>query len=257
MSYRLSPRDMSGLTILAEQYGGPLDVVALMLGVSINRAYRITAKWEAAHMISDKRLRPVPGPSWIYPSKSAAEALLGRPVRHWVPTPKMAAHTKAVLQLRLAVTGLDPDRWISERELRGEIPIARTGEARPHIHDGRFYTQAGDLWAVEVELKSKNPAAARAAVFQAHRAAQAAGCAGLAYYCRGEGVKSTVREAAKGLTDGPQLRLVDLDGFLKEHDMYLPEPVLPRRGLRVIKGGADTKDSQVTDRTETGKAVSQ
>ncbi|WP_194828591.1 hypothetical protein [Nocardia sp. XZ_19_231] len=259
MSFRLSPRDMSGLTILAEMYGAPMDLVAEMLGVSVNRAYRITAKWTAAGMVSDRRLRPVPGPSWIFPTKSSAEALLGRQVRYWVPTPKMAAHTKAVLQLRLALTGTDLDRWTAERLLRGEVGPTKQGESRQHIHDGRYVTPAGDLWAVEVELTAKSIVAARSAVFQAHRVAKSAECVGLAYYCRGEAVKTVIRTAAAGLdtTDGPQMRLIDLDEFLAKQKAETSSPDL-RPGLRVIAGGAaDHKNPQVSDRTENGKAVSQ
>ncbi|MFD4432070.1 hypothetical protein [Nocardia sp. NPDC058497] len=258
MSIRLSPRDMVGLTILAEMYGAPMDVVGEMLGVSSSRTYRIVSKWAAAGMISDRRPRPVLGPSWIFPTKSTAEALLGRPVRYWVPTPKMAAHTKAVFQLRLALTGMDLDRWISERVLRGEVGMVQAGQSRPHIHDGRYYTTAGDLWAVEVELTAKSIAVARSSVFQALRVAKAAECVGLRYYCRGEAVKTVIRTAASGLNadDLPQLRLVDLDEFLASQKAESSSSDL-RPGLRVIAGGAADHNTQVTARTENGKAVSQ
>ncbi|MEU4343110.1 hypothetical protein AB0H00_17840 [Nocardia sp. NPDC023852] len=251
----LGPRDMLVLTILAEMYGAPLDLVAYMLGVSRSRASRIVAKWQKAHMISDNRVRPVPGSVWVYPTKSAAEALLGRPVRYWVPTPKMAAHTLAVLQLRLALTGLDLDRWISERSLRAEVGLVKAGQPRPHIHDGRYITSSGELWAVEVELTAKSSAAARTSVAQALHVARRAGCAGLTYYCRGEGVKNVVRTAAAGLdlSDGPKLRLDDLDERLaKKAESSSPAS---RPGLRVIAGGAaDQEIPQVTDPNE-GKAV--
>ncbi|MCU1646401.1 MAG: hypothetical protein JWN03_6676 [Nocardia sp.] len=256
MSYRLSPRDMAGLMILAEMYGAPLDVIALMLGVSLNRAYRITAKWQAANMISAKRVRPVPGPSWRFPTKASAEALMGRSVRYWVPTPKMAAHTKAVFQLRLALTGMDLERWICERTLRAEVGIVPAGQARPHIHDGRYFNSAGELWAVEVELTAKNAAAARSSVAQALRAAERADCVGVKYFCRGDAVKNVIRTAAAGLdlSSGPKLTLLDLDDLL---DTKKPESASPaaRPGLRVIAGGAaDHETSQAASRDE-GKAV--
>ncbi|WP_280450165.1 hypothetical protein [Nocardia brasiliensis] len=255
MSYRLSPRDMAGLTILAENYGAQIDVVAEMLRVSISRAYRITAKWTAAGMISEKRLRPVLGPSWIFPTRSAAEALLGRPVRYWVPTPKMAAHTRAVLELRLALTGMDLDRWTSERQLRSEVGLLKAGQLRPHIHDGRYLTSGGELWAVEVELTAKSIGAARNSVAQAWQTAQRAECAGLTFYCRGEAVKNVIRTVAAGLnlSDGPTLTLTDLDDVLaKKRAKSVPAL---RPGLRVIAGGAaDHEISQVSD-PDNGKAV--
>ncbi|MFE2999362.1 hypothetical protein ACFXG4_30685 [Nocardia sp. NPDC059246] len=256
MSIRFSPRDMVVLTILAEMYGAPLDLVVAMLGVSRSRAYRIVAKWQNAHMISANRVRPVPGSAWVYPTKSACEALLDRSVRYWVPTPKMAAHTKAVLQLRLALTGMDLDRWISERALRAEVGMVAAGQARPHIHDGRYLTGAGDWWAVEVELTAKSIAAARSSVAQAVLVAQRADCAGLAYYCRGDAVKNVIRTAAAGLDlpGGPQMRLVDLDELLAARQAE-SSSTASRPGLRVIAGGAaDHETSQVTNRDD-GKAV--
>ncbi|WP_306364625.1 hypothetical protein [Nocardia sp. CC227C] len=256
MTIRFSPRDMVGLTILAEMYGAPMDVVAEMLGVSLNRAYRITAKWQAAQMISSRRMRPVPGPSWIFPTKAAAEALLGRPVRYWVPTPKMAAHVIAVFRLRLALTGMDLDRWISERALRAQVGMVAAGQARPHIHDGRYLTSGGDLWAVEVELTAKSIAAARTAVRQARHVAQQADCAGLTYYCRGDAVKNVIREAAKGLdlSTGPKLRLMDLDEFLAAKQAESASPAA-RPGLRVIAGGAADHDTPRGTNRDNGKAV--
>ncbi|MFE3052693.1 hypothetical protein [Nocardia sp. NPDC059239] len=256
MSIRFSPRDMVVLTILAEMYGAPLDLVVTMLGVSRSRAYRIVAKWQNAHMISANRVRPVPGSAWVYPTKSACEALLDRSVRYWVPTPKMAAHTKAVLQLRLALTGMDLDRWISERALRAEVGLVAAGQARPHIHDGRYLTSTGELWAVEVELTAKSIAAARSSVFQALHVAKQADCAGLTYYCRGDAVKNVIRTAAAGLdvSAGPKLTLLDLDEFLAKRQAEPSSPAA-RPGLRVIAGGAaDHETTQVTNQDE-GKAV--
>ncbi|MDO3651178.1 hypothetical protein [Nocardia mangyaensis] len=248
MSVRLSPRDMVALTILTEMYGAPLDVVAAMLGVSINRAYRITAKWEAARMLSARRVRPVPGPSWVVPTRSAAESLLGRPTRFWVPSPKMAAHTKAVLQLRLALVGLDLDRWVSERQLRSEVSPTAPGQVRTHIHDGRFYTEAGDLIAVEVEVTTKNAAQARTAMWQALRAAEAAECTAVHYYASKPEIRALLRRTASelDLSTGPRPVLFDLDKALGLVQADTDTAAGERAGLRVITGGIST---------ETGKAV--
>lgn len=250
MSVRLSPRDMVALTILAEMYGAPLDVVAAMLGVSINRAYRITAKWEAARMLSARRVRPVPGPSWVVPTRSAAESLLGKPTRFWVPSPKMAAHTKAVLELRLALVGLDLDRWVSERQLRAEVTPSGAGQIRTHIHDGRYYTEAGDLVAVEVEVTTKNAAQAKTSVWQALRAANAAGCTAVHYYARKPEIKALLRRTASelDLSTGPRMVLFDLDKALglDQADTDSDTAAGERAGLRVITGGISTP---------TGKAV--
>ncbi|MBU3066428.1 hypothetical protein KO481_33515 [Nocardia sp. NEAU-G5] len=258
MTIQFSARDMVVLTILAEMYGAPLDLVASMLGVSRSRAYRIVARWQKAHMISANRVRPVPGAMWVYPTRSACEALLDRSVRYWVPTPKMAAHTRAVLELRLKLTGLDLDRWIPERLLHAEIGVTPAGQSRPHVHDGRYFTSEGDLRAVEVELTAKNAAAARSAVVQALAVAKQAGCARLTYYCRGEAVKNVIRAASADLggPGEPQMRLLDLDDTLAPQQAESSSPA-SRPGLRVIAGGAAdheiSQDSNTND--DDGKAV--
>ncbi|MEV6432937.1 hypothetical protein [Nocardia sp. NPDC051463] len=246
---QLSPRDMTVLTILAEMYGAPIDVVAVMLGVTRDRTYRVVRKWTEAGMVSDLRVTPVPGSAWVFPTRAAGEALTGRTTRAWMPTPKMAAHVRTTLELRLALVGLDLDRWISERALRAEVPPTRAGVARPHIHDGRYITNTGELRAVEIELSPKNLAAAKSAIAQSVQAARAADCDGVTYYCRGAAVKNVIRAAAGGLdlSDGPRVRLVDVDEALATS--------VPRPGLRVIEGGAsDHEIPQVTDPNE-GKAV--
>lgn len=254
---QLSPRDMTVLTIIAEMYGVPVDLVASMLGVSRTRRAQIVSRWIAARMISDRRITPVPGPSWIFPTREAASALTGWSVRSWVPTPKMAAHVRTTLEVRLALVGLDLDRWISERAMRAEQPPTRAGVARAHIHDGRYFTNTGEWWAVEVELSPKNLAAAKSAMAQAVHTARVGDCAGVTYYCRGEAVKSVIRKAAKelNLTDGPQVRLADVDTDLLSKSPFSTSSSAPRPGLRVIEGGAsDHKFPQVTDHND-GKAV--
>ncbi|MEV0436932.1 hypothetical protein [Nocardia sp. NPDC050413] len=263
MSGNLTPREMLLLTVLAEMYGAPLDLVALMLGVTESRAYRIVRKLRSLKVVSELGMRPVPGPSWITPTKATADALLGRPTKYWMPSPKMAAHTRTVLEVRLALVGLDLDRWISERQLRGEIPIAKPGETRPHIHDGRYINNHGELIAVEVELTAKNLKAAKTAVAQAVQAARASDCAGLIYYYRGPAVKSVLTKAVAELNAaghfenaGLRMRSADVDAEL------LKRPTKPaasdlRPGLRVIAGGAaDHAIPQVTDPNEDGEAVS-
>ncbi|WP_157183588.1 hypothetical protein [Nocardia takedensis] len=238
---RLSLRDMTVLTVTAEMYGAPGDVVGKMLGgVSRRRVNQIADRWTAAGMISPLRPTPVPGPAWIFPTRAAAEVLIGHPVRAWAPRPGMAAHVRTALEIRLALVGLDLERWICERTLRSEVGPTKAGTPRPHIHDGRYRTPAGEWWAVEVELTPKNLTAARSAVAQAWQAARAADCAGVTYYCRGNAVKNVIRSAAGSLnlTDGPRLRLADVDELLAPNAVSAE----PTPGLRVIPGGASSHD---------------
>lgn len=256
----LSPRDMVVLTVLAEHYGAPLDVVARMLGVSLPSAYRIVRKWRGAHMVSNLKIRPVPGPTWVFPTKSAVEALLPFWVRYWTPTPKMAAHVVTVLEARLALVGLDLDRWISERELRAQSGPVKPGEPRPHVHDGRWLDSSGDWRAIEIELTVKGPQVAKAAVARAKKAAHGV-CAGITYYCadpeitdrygnptgqRSDEIRNLIRAAARetASVEGPSVRVAGLSELLPDRDSAV------RPGLTVIAGGAADHGPQA------GKAVS-
>ncbi|WP_054813385.1 hypothetical protein [Nocardia arizonensis] len=248
---QLSPRDMVLLTILVEMYGAPVDLVTSMLGLSQRRTYYVLAKWTAAQMISPHRVKPVAGPAWVYPTRAAGEALTGRRMRAWMPTPKMAAHVRTVLEVRLALVGLDLDRWLSERAMRSEQPPTRVDVPRVHVHDGRYLTASGDWWAVEVELSPKDIRAAKTAVARAVQVAKSADCAGLTYYYRGKPVENVIRSAAEGLAlDGLRLRLADVDELLAKSPFSAARP-----GFRVIAGGAsDHEISKVADRN-TGKGV--
>ncbi|WP_370011686.1 hypothetical protein [Nocardia cyriacigeorgica] len=262
-NHRLSPRDMNVLTVLAEHYGAPLDRVAEMLGVKMPSAYRTVAKWRAAHMVSHLKVRPVPGPTWVFPTRAATEALLPFWARYWTPTPKMAAHVLAVLDVRLALVGLDLDRWTSERELRAQLGQVKAGEARPHVHDGRWIDTKGELRALEVELTPKTPSAAKLAVAKAKKAAADAGCVGITYYCadpeirdkhgnltgrRSDEIRNIILDAARATAavDGPSVRVAGLSELL-----YKPSAdTADRPGLKVIAGGAADHGTQA------GKAVS-
>ncbi|WP_306360860.1 hypothetical protein [Nocardia sp. CC227C] len=243
MAVYLNPRDMTGVTVLAQHYGGPLDVAAELLGVSVTNMYRIEQRWRTAGLVKRETLRPVPGPRWVVPRRSVAELLLDHPVRHWMPTPKMADHVTTVLRTRIALAGMDLDRWVSERQLRAEVGAPVRGVKRPHIHDGRYLDPKGQWWAVEVELNAKDPAYAYRTLYAAIEAAAVAHCHGLIYYCRGDAVRNVIRTAADQLfkqqahlfRGGLEVRMARLETLLSKP---------PTRGgirpdLRLVDGGAD------------------
>jgi hypothetical protein len=191
----------------------------------------------------------------VFPTRSATEGLTGLSTQFWTPTPKMAAHVRTVLELRLALVGLDLERWISERELRAQVGPVRAGEARPHIHDGRYYDQQGRLWAVEVELTAKNAAAARIAVAKAKQAAAKANCDKLIYYCRTGEIRNVVAEAARAAAgvEGPSIRVATLA------EAFGTTSTVPgsRPGLSLIEGGASDRINQAAPGgRDTGEAVS-
>lgn len=255
-NFRIGPQQMTVLTILAEMYGAPLDVVARMLGVSMPNTYRHVDRWRKAKLVSGLKVRPVPGPTWVFPTRSAVEALIGISPQYWTPTPKMAAHTQTVLEVRLALTGLDLERWICERRLRSEVGRVKVGQSRPHIHDGRYYDDQGRLWAVEVELTAKNAAAAKIAVAKAKQAAGKADCAGVLYFCRTPEIRNVITSAAHSTTDiaGPAIRVVDLNDVLGIKNRGASTTGRP--GLTVLAGGASDHNNQADDGRDTGEAVS-
>ncbi|WP_369027781.1 hypothetical protein [Nocardia farcinica] len=254
----LSPRHMLVLTILAEMYGAPVDRVAAMLGVTLSSAYRATAKWREAHLVSALKIRPVPGYTWVFPSRAAVESLLPYHVKFWTPTPKMAAHVSTVLDLRLALVGLELDRWVPERQLRAELGMPKAGQPRGHVHDGRFYKSTGELVAVEVELSPKSATAARAAVAGAIAAARKAECAEVRYYCktvwtdrdgqvmrRSDEIRNTIVAAVKSIprnADDPAVRVAALEDALPVETGQSAQSSQP--GLRVIEGGASDHSAQ-------------
>ncbi|MBV7702347.1 hypothetical protein NOVA_06150 [Nocardia nova] len=254
---RIGPRQMTVLTILAYMYGAPVDLVAQMLGKSMRHTYRDVQHWREAGLISPLRVRPVPGPTWVFPTRPAVESLTGLSTRYWTPTPKMAAHVRTVLEVRLALAGLDLDRWISERELRSQVGPVKAGESRPHIHDGRFYSTEGPLWAVEVELSPKTPAAARIAVAKAKFAAGKAGCNKVIYYCKTGEIKNLIKSSALAVesVEGPPVRVATVAEVL-EPSPFTGASAGSRPGLSLIEGGASDHFNQADNGRHTGEAVS-
>ncbi|PPJ07830.1 hypothetical protein C5E51_16785 [Nocardia nova] len=255
--HSINPRQITVLTILAYMYGAPADLVARMLGKSMPHTYRDIRNWREAKLISPLKIRPVPGPVWVFSTRSGVEGLTGLSTRYWTPTPKMAAHVRTVLEVRLALAGLDLERWISERELRSQVGPVKAGESRPHIHDGRFYTREGQFWAVEVELSPKTPAMARVAVAKAKQAAGKAGCDKVIYYCKNGEIRNLITASAvavKGV-EGPPVRVAMLAEVL-DSSPFTGASAGSRPGLSLIEGGASDHFNQADNGRHPGEAVS-
>ncbi|MFE3227639.1 hypothetical protein [Nocardia sp. NPDC059228] len=220
---RLGPRDMWALWWLAQMGGAPMDVVAELLalwplkrtdavttsGSEIN-AYRVSQRWRAAGKLQEPT-RPVPGRSWVVPTKETASGLLNIRVPEWMPSPMKAAHDIAVMRVRLHLAaGKTHDTWVSERELRHRNGyLTKPGEPMPHLHDGHWTDDLGRLHAVEVELTRKGSADARTTLQAAYDTAEAAGAHQLFYFCASSEVKARVKAAwndIKHTETGPELR---------------------------------------------------
>jgi hypothetical protein len=158
---RLSQRDIDGLLLAGEHYGGPLDLLAAGLGVQADRMPAIAARWRRAGYAATGRLGP--GPAWCWLTRDGMAATgLGFPTVR--PALGRLAHIRAVLAARLwlAASPAWADGqawWQSERRLRAARPAAgRDG----HVPDAEVHwpsipgtRYAGQVWAIEVELTPK------------------------------------------------------------------------------------------------------
>jgi hypothetical protein len=227
VSVRLNDRDMRTLEWIAEMYGAPMTLVALLLGSSLTNAYKVVCRWRAAGLVG-KPIRPVPGPTWVYPNRETSTALLGFYTRSWLPTPKMANHTETVGRVRWALTGFE-DRWISERQLIKDAGPTELGKLRGHVHDGIYLDDLGHRHAIEVELTRKGSRQARVVMADAVAAAREAECVSVIYYADPAAL-SRVRAASKDLrlkADDPEVKLRELAKLPDREPVQSPRP----RGL--------------------------
>lgn len=160
---RQQPRDVQALTWLAQMYGAPLDVVGRLLGTDEMSTRAVVRRWRRAGWAEQARVDA--GPAWVWPTTATVNAFVPREFGGqwgaWKPSPMMAAHTRAVAEVRLAVAGADLEAWVSERMLaHREHGMKSKGAKLPHISDGvwlRGGTDQRDSVLIEVELTAKHP----------------------------------------------------------------------------------------------------
>ncbi|HEY1703590.1 MAG TPA: hypothetical protein VGG75_28145 [Trebonia sp.] len=155
---RISARDLRGLTLTAEMYAAPYDLLAAYLGVSEPRLRAILSRWRRAGLVQTGRLAE--GPSWAWVTQAGMRAL-GFPWQAAPPPLARLAHNRAVLACRLWLETGDAyrergARWRPERALRAEAPAA----GRAHVADAEITWPPdsgsdGEVWGVEVELSAK------------------------------------------------------------------------------------------------------
>lgn len=152
---RFNPRDIRGLTLIAEQYAAPYDLLAGYLGVTQSRLRNIIARWKRAGMVDSAPLTRNRGWVWVTPSGMQS---LGYSWKAGQPSLARVAHIRAVLACRLQAEAWDQyrdqgARWRSEREIRAEIPAV---PAPGHLVDAEIiWPDPGQVWAIEVELTPK------------------------------------------------------------------------------------------------------
>jgi hypothetical protein len=158
---KLTDRDITGLTLLGDQYGAPVDLLADALGVREDRLRGIVSRWRRAGWVATANLGKGPAWCWLTP---AGMRLLGLPYAAREPSVSRLAHIRAVLAVRLWLQSGEAYQqgrawWRSERRIRaaagGKVGIAHVPDAEIHWPslDGSPY--AGQIWAIEAELTPK------------------------------------------------------------------------------------------------------
>lgn len=154
---RLTPRDAMALEWLAQMYGAPQDVVASLLGATIDRSYKVVERWVRARQVDTATVDA--GYRWIWTPPTAASAWLGWQPPNWRPRLGTAMHVRATAEIRLAFCGSSLEGWVSERLLRHEasqdVGRRMSGQRVAHIPDGLLLLPTGQPCRIEAELSPK------------------------------------------------------------------------------------------------------
>jgi hypothetical protein len=161
---RLTPRDGDGLTLLADMYAAPYDLLAARFSVRPDIARGIIARWRTAGLAATGKLSEGPMWCWLTP---AGMRQVGHPWTATEPPLARLAHIRAVLATRLWLESTGQWKtgrasWRSERDIRADRP----GVGQPgHVPDGEITwpdipgsPRSGETWAVETELTAKTHA---------------------------------------------------------------------------------------------------
>jgi hypothetical protein len=158
---KLTDRDITGLTLVADQYGAPVDLLAQALDVQPERLRGIMSRWRHAGWAHTGNLGK--GPAWCWPTL-AGMRLLGLPYTAKEPSATRLPHIRAVLAVRLWLQSSQAYKegqgwWRSERRIRaaagGRVGIAHLPDAEVHWPSLEGAPYAGQIWAIEAELTPK------------------------------------------------------------------------------------------------------
>jgi hypothetical protein len=209
---RFGQRDIDGLLLCGEHYGGPYDLLEAGLRVNADQLSRLTSRWRRAGYAASGRLGP--GPSWCWLTREGMSATgLGFPATR--PALGRLAHIRAVLAARLWLQASPAWSqgqawWHSERRLRaGRRPLdpGHVPDAEIHWPSIEASPYAGQVWAIEVELTPKpigRTTRIMAGLLNPLRYAQVV-------YLTAPTARSVVARAAASLPAGEQSRLAVRD----------------------------------------------
>lgn len=153
----LTGYDIDALVFTAEMYGVQLDQLAVVLGVSVERARGVAVRWQSLGLAESARLGP--GPPWVWTTRPGMSAC-GLGYTAGPPPLSRLAHIRAVTAVRLALQATTAYRrsrasWRGERRIRAAVRVG----LRDHLPDGELHwpagaalSWAGECWAIQAEL---------------------------------------------------------------------------------------------------------
>jgi hypothetical protein len=145
------------LVFVAEMHGVQLDQLAVLLGMSVERAGGVTSRWRNLGLAESARLGP--GPPWVWVTRTGLAAC-GLPYPAGPPAPSRLAHTRAVTAVRLTLQATTAYRraratWRGERGIRASRPGGFRGsvpDGELHWPRGAAVSWADQCWAVQAAV---------------------------------------------------------------------------------------------------------
>jgi hypothetical protein len=160
--------EAEALWFVAQMYALQVDQLAVLLtdhgapaGSAPQRAREAVDHWRALGYAESGQLSV--GEPWVWATRAGLDAF-GLKSRRVSPGKRWLRHTHAVTDVRLALERTDAYRaggavWRSERQVRSQAGATSRDDHMPdaevHWPAGGACPQAGEIWAVEVELSSK------------------------------------------------------------------------------------------------------
>jgi hypothetical protein len=185
---RWTPRDLTALRWIGEQYAVRLDQLAVLLArltsvptqtpgmLREDTVYKLIKRWEQAGVVKYAVVLSQ-APSWVWLTREGLQQL-DLPYRFWKPKAQGLAHLYAVNQARLWIEQRYPTAlWRSERQLNHERGFSRKQARGPHRPDAEVEID-GQRMAVEVELSDKVSGRLAAILYELARS-----YTGIWYFC--------------------------------------------------------------------------
>ena len=172
--------DIHALVFIAEMYGVQLDQLAIVLGIPVERARQVAARWRNLGLADSARLGP--GPPWVWVTRTGLAAC-GLRYPAAPPAPSRLAHIRAVTAVRLALQATTAYQragasWYGERRILAEGRggfLAHLPDGELHWPPGAAVSWAGECWAVQAVV-ARTAAACAAGVMRDLLARAGDGC---------------------------------------------------------------------------------